>query len=351
MEYIEFPALGWTIEVNPVLAEFELFGIPFSIHWYGVVIALGFLLAILYAVRFAKPRFGIDLDPLTDAVLVSTVFAVLGARIYYIVFYDGISTFWEDPLKVLRIWDGGLAIYGAVIGAFVTGLWMCKIKKINTLAAFDLASIGFFIGQCLGRWGNFFNQEAFGRNTELPWGMTGSIISLGTNGADYNTALPVHPTFLYESLWCLAGFILLHILSKKSYTFKGKLFCVYIIWYGAGRFWIEGLRTDSLMLGTMRVSQLLAALCVIGGIALYFIIKAHSERTPKNLFTERGMLLEEMPADGETAPEEAPEESASTEEGTGDDAAESTEDTPKTEEVKSDEAAENTEDTDNGSEN
>ncbi len=286
MDYIQFPALGWTIEVNPILAQFEVFGVPFAIHWYGVMIALGFLLAVLYAVRYAKPTFGIELDPMTDAVLVATAFAILGARIYYIAFYDGIATFWKEPLKVFRIWDGGLAIYGAVLGAFITGIWMCKLKKLNTLAMFDLASVGFFIGQCLGRWGNFFNQEAFGGNTTLPWGMTGSIISSGVNGSGYDPSLPVHPTFFYESMWCLLGFVLLHILSKKAYTFKGKLFCTYVIWYGLGRFFIEGLRTDSLMLGSMRVSQLLAALCVVGGIAAYTLLKTRATRSPKDLFDD-----------------------------------------------------------------
>ncbi len=286
MEYIQFPALDWTIEVNPILAEFQILGMSFSIRWYGLMIALGFLLAVLYAVRYAKPTFGIELDPMTDAVLVATAFAILGARIYYIAFYDGVATFFEQPLKVFRIWDGGLAIYGAVLGAFITGIWMCKLKKLNTLAMFDLASVGFFIGQCLGRWGNFFNQEAFGGNTTLPWGMTGSIISSGVNGSGYDPSLPVHPTFFYESMWCLLGFVLLHILSQKAYTFKGKLFCTYVIWYGAGRFFIEGLRADSLMLGSMRVSQLLAALCVAGGITLYIILKSRSGRLPEDLFVE-----------------------------------------------------------------
>ncbi len=285
MEYIEFPKLGFVFEVSPVIAEFELFGITFSIHWYGLLIALGFLLAVLYGVRCAH-RFDIKLDPMIDVVLVATVFAVLCARIYYILFHDGIATFWEDPLKVFRIWDGGLAIYGGVIGAFVTGIWMCKLRKVPTLKMFDLASLGFLIGQAVGRWGNFFNQEAFGGNTELPWGMTGSIIAAGTNGADYSTALPVHPTFLYESLWCILGFVLLHILSKKRYRFGGQIFCGYAIWYGAGRFVIEGLRTDSLMLGSMRVSQLLAALAVIAGVVGWFVLKARAERVPKDLFAE-----------------------------------------------------------------
>ena len=280
MEYIQFPVLGWEFSVSPVLVEFTLFGIPFSIRWYGALIALGFLLAVLYAVKTAKKRFEIDLDPMTDVVLVSTLLAILGARLYYIIFYNGIATLWQQPLKVLRIWDGGLAIYGGVLAAFLTGIWMCKIKKVNMWAMFDLASIGFLIGQSLGRWGNFFNQEAFGGNTTLPWGMTGSIIASGVNGSGYDPALPVHPTFLYESLWCFFGFLLLHILSKKQYTFKGKLFCTYIIWYGAGRFMIEGLRTDSLMLGIFRVSQLLALLCVVGGVALYYVLRMRAKKAP-----------------------------------------------------------------------
>ena len=300
-EFIEFPALGWRFDVNPVLAE-DVFGLPISIRWYGVLIAVGFLLAVLYAVRTATPRFGIKLDPMTDVVLVATLCAILGARVYYILFYNGISTFWEEPLKVFRIWDGGLAIYGGVIAAFVTGIWMCKLKKINMWAMFDLASIGFLIGQSLGRWGNFFNQEAFGGNTTLPWGMTGSIIQSPADSDMlnfYDPALPVHPTFLYESLWCLAGFILLHILSKKSYTFKGKLFCLYIIWYGAGRFFIEGLRTDSLAIGTLRVSQLVAAICVLGGLGLYFLLKSRAQRSPKDLFVkaDNSILGEDVSVD------------------------------------------------------
>ena len=305
MEYIEFPSLGIHLEVNPILAEFELFGIPFAIHWYGVMIALGFLLAILYAVRNA-PRFGVPLEPMTDVVLVSTPFSVLFARIYYILFYDGVETFWKEPLKVFRVWEGGLAIYGAVIGAFLAGFVMCRIRKIKPLAMIDLACVGFLIGQCLGRWGNFFNQEAFGGNTDLPWGMTGSIIAAGTNGSGYLTGQPVHPTFLYESLWCLIGFILLHIWSKKRYRFHGQIFCGYLSWYGLGRFFIEGLRTDSLMLGTMRVSQLLAALCVIGGIVLYAVLKGRADTSPADLFAAAADTAE-AEASAETSAETAEE--------------------------------------------
>ncbi len=292
METIEFPKLGWVFHISPVLAEFSVFGLHFSIRWYGVMIALGFLLAVLYAVKFA-PRFGVQLDPMIDVVLVSAIFSVLSARIYYILFYDGIATFWKEPLKVFRIWDGGLAIYGALIGAFVTGIWMCRVRKVSTLAMFDLASVGFLIGQCLGRWGNFFNQEAFGGNTTLPWGMTGSIIRAGTNGSGYDTSLPVHPTFFYESLWCLIGIVLLHLLLKKKYTFKGQIFCAYVVWYGLGRVWIEGLRTDSLMLGQVRVSQLLAAVCVLAGVVAYVLLRNRHNALPKDLFAEEEQTAEE----------------------------------------------------------
>ena len=292
METIEFPKLGWVFHISPVLAEFSVFGLHFSIRWYGVMIALGFLLAVLYAVKFA-PRFGVQLDPMIDVVLVSAIFSVLSARIYYILFYDGIATFWKEPLKVFRIWDGGLAIYGALIGAFVTGIWMCRVRKVSTLAMFDLASVGFLIGQCLGRWGNFFNQEAFGGNTTLPGGMTGSIIRAGTNGSGYDTSLPVHPTFFYESLWCLIGIVLLHLLLKKKYTFKGQIFCAYVVWYGLGRVWIEGLRTDSLMLGQVRVSQLLAAVCVLAGVVAYVLLRNRHNALPKDLFAEEEQTAEE----------------------------------------------------------
>ena len=202
------------------------------------------------------------------------------------VFFGGYD--WSDPGKIFAIWDGGLAIYGGVIFAFGTALWMCPLRKVNTLAMFDIASLGFLIGQSVGRWGNFFNQEAFGTNTDLPWGMTAPLFRRGGRGMGYNAALPVHPTFLYESLWCLLGFILLHIVSKKLYKFKGEIFSLYIIWYGAGRFWIESLRTDSLIIGVsgIRVSQVVAVLSVAAGILLLFLFRAYSRRLPKTLPVE-----------------------------------------------------------------
>ena len=276
-DYVAFPGLG--IEI-PISRGFELFNTGITIYWYGVMIALGFALAVIYALRNYK-RFDLKADPMIDVVLVAAVIAIVCARLYYILFSGNLSDYLADPLSILAIRDGGLAIYGAVIGAFTTGLWMCRLRKVNTLAMFDIASVGFFIGQALGRWGNFFNQEAFGANTTLPWGMTGSSIALGQNGAGFDPSLPVHPTFLYESLWCLIGFIGLHVLSKKAYKFKGQLFATYLMWYGLGRVMIEGLRTDSLMLGPFRVSQLLSVLLILAGAVLYYWLLRRTKQAAK----------------------------------------------------------------------
>ena len=280
--YIEFPKLGWKFAIDDTIVSLPFFGTELTIKWYGVLIAVGFLLAVWYAFCNNK-RFGVRRDPMMDVVLVCTVFAFLGARLYYVLFSDSRQEYFANPSQIFAIWNGGLAIYGGVIMAFVTALWVCPLRKVNTLRMFDLASLGFLIGQAVGRWGNFFNQEAFGGNTDLPWGMTGSWISSYSNYTDgYDRSLPVHPTFLYESLWCALGFVLLHILSKKAYRFKGQIFSLYVIWYGTGRFFIETLRTDSLHFGTMRVSCLVEALSVLAGVILYFVLKGKEERASES---------------------------------------------------------------------
>ncbi len=306
-KYIEFPALGWHLPLSDELFGFTLFGHTFSIKWYGVCIAVGFLLAVIYGLSHAR-SFGLDPDKMIDAILVCTLLAFIGARLYYVLFSDQRDAYFADPKTILYIWEGGLGIYGGLIVAFVSGLIMCRVCKLNTLAMFDIASLGFLIGQACGRWGNFFNQEAFGTNTTLPWGMTGDSIKQGLRGDGFDPSLPVHPTFLYESLWCLIGFILLHILSKKAYKFKGEIFCGYLVWYGIGRFMIESLRTDSLMLGTMKVSQLVAVLAVIGGVVLFFILRRRAMSLPAELAAEGGTLgidAAEATESGEPADAEA----------------------------------------------
>ncbi len=267
MHYIEFPGLGWRFSLDPEIPITD----SFAIHWYGVLIAVGFLLAVLYGMRRAK-ELDIDIDRMIDVVLVATVMGFVGARLYYVFAGNQIATYLKDPLRIFMIWEGGIGIYGGIIFAFGFGILMCRIKKLNVFAMCDLAALGFLIGQAIGRWGNFVNQEAFGGNTTLPWGMTGDIIRSGINGEGYDPTLPVHPTFLYESLWCILGFVLLHLVSKKAYKFKGQIFSGYLMWYGIGRFFIESLRTDSLMLGPIRQSQLVAIIAVLGGGALYYVL-------------------------------------------------------------------------------
>ena len=283
MNPIEFPGLGLTFHIQRV--AFELFGR--SIYWYGIIIACGFLLAAVFCSRQAH-QFGIKRDHLLDMLLFALPIGIICARIYYVVFNaqlyfneDG-KFVWKDAVA---IWDGGIAIYGGIIGGVLTCLVFCRIRKIPFLAMADLAVLGLLIGQCIGRWGNFVNQEAFGSNTTLPWGMysegtrsylMGSTVTV-QNGVTIDPNLPVHPTFLYESLWCLVGFILLFRYIKKR-KFNGDITLRYLIWYGAGRFWIEALRTDSLMLVPsigLRVSQLLAGIAVVAGVAaeIYFTRK------------------------------------------------------------------------------
>ena len=279
--YIEFPNLGWRFSLDN---EIHITG-SFSIKWYGVMIAIGFMLAIMYGIYRAKD-FGLDADRMIDIALVTTPIAFVGARLYYVFFSADTAAYLADPLSILYIWKGGLGIYGGVIFAFVFGPLICRWRKQSVLAMVDIASLGFLIGQAVGRWGNFFNQEAFGGNTDLPWAMTGDIIQSGVNGSGYDTALPVHPTFLYESLWCILGFVLLHILSRRAYKFKGQIFCGYAIWYGIGRFFIEATRTDSLMLGTMKTSQLVAILAILGGALAYLLLRHRARALPKTLITQ-----------------------------------------------------------------
>ena len=258
---ISFPSLG--IDIDPV-REFSLG--PLSIHMYGLVIVFGLVLAVIYCMRRAN-QFGLTEDHILDGVLWVTPFAFLCARAYYCAFRWDLYA--ANPISVLYIWQGGIAIYGGVLGAVVGMLVFCKIKKISLGATLDLVLMGFLIGQAIGRWGNFFNREAFGAETDA-WLRMGLYSPL-TGSITYH-----HPTFLYESLWNALGFVVLHFLSKKR-TFDGQIALGYALWYGLGRTFIEGLRTDSLYIpGTaLRVSQVLAAVsCITAAVVLaYFVIK------------------------------------------------------------------------------
>ena len=249
---ISFPFLG--LEVNPPRG-FQIG--PLDIRLYGLIIVCGLMLAVWYACRRSR-EFGLKSDDLLDGVLWVTPFALLCARLYYCAFE------WEryaaNPISVLYVWQGGLAIYGGVIGAIVGAAVFTKLKRIKLTAVLDLLMIGFLIGQSIGRWGNFCNREAFGAATDSFFRM--GLFNERTGAWEY-----YHPTFLYESLWNAAGFVLLHFLSKHR-KYDGQIALCYAAWYGLGRAFIEGLRVDSLWWGPFRVSQVLAAVTCVAAVAV-----------------------------------------------------------------------------------
>ncbi len=277
MYNVSFPKLGFEFLINPIAFSIG----TFKIHWYGIIIAGGLLLALLYA-YFSAERFNVDKNKLFDCVIVGIVTGIIGARAYYVLFK--LDYYIANPAEIIMISNGGLAIYGGIIGAFLGGCITAKILKVKILPILDIASLGLLIGQGIGRWGNFFNQEAFGTPTDLPWGMLSQ-----------NTALKaVHPCFLYESLWCLLGFVLIHFLSKKFQKYPGQVFYTYLVWYGFERMIVEGLRTDSLYLPfavfgfDIRVSQLLSAVIFIAGIILLIVNRNKEDRFYDNYRRKKG---------------------------------------------------------------
>ncbi|BDF67745.1 prolipoprotein diacylglyceryl transferase [Oscillospiraceae bacterium] len=281
MSTVSFPGLGFAVNVKEI--AFRIFNWP--IHWYGIIIAAGFLLAVYYCCRKAAD-YGIEQDDIIDLLIFAVPLCIIGARLYYVIFYldlyrnpDGSLDF----LRMLRIWDGGLAIYGGIIVAILTLLIFCKIKKIPFLAFADVGSFGMLIGQLVGRWGNFVNVEAYGAPTDLPWRM--GIYDTVNGVYQY---MEVHPTFLYESLWNLVGFLLLALVVAKHRKFDGQIFLGYIAWYGLGRAWIEGLRTDSLYFFStgLRVSQILALISFVLALAV-MIVQLRRKHDPKELWVNQ----------------------------------------------------------------
>lgn len=262
MYNVQFPKLGWEFQVQET--AFQIGNAP--IAWYGIIIAVGFMLAFLYAMASCK-KMRINADKLVNCVLVGMITGIIGARLYYVIFYPG-NKYLNNPMEIFNIREGGLGIYGGIIGGLLGGMLTAKLCKLKVPAVLDIASLGFLIGQCIGRWGNFVNQEAFGSQTDLPWGMVSEGTRAVVNG-------PVHPCFFYESLWCLIGFVLLHIFCRKFRRYDGQVFLLYSVWYGIGRFFIEGLRTDSLLtpFANLRVSQLVAAVAIIAGVILLVVFR------------------------------------------------------------------------------
>ena len=309
---ISFPGLfgDWRFTLSPKLLD-----IGNGIYWYGVLIAAGLLIALWFCMKRA-PRYGLTEDDVIDTVLWAIPFAIVGARVYYVLFYldqfrlaDG-SIDWAETY---RIWDGGLAIYGGILAAFLTAWLVCRKKQLSLWALADCCVAGFFIGQAIGRWGNFFNREAFGGMTELPWRMR-----LWISGTYY---IDVHPTFLYESLWNVAGLLLLCLAVDKVRRFDGENTCFYFLWYGIGRFWIEGLRTDSLYLFNwtiggqpIRVSQALSLVMVFVSLfMLYYHIKLHPHK-PEELYVNIVAARNAAAAEAAAAPAaESPAQATPTE--------------------------------------
>ena len=256
---IGFPGLGIG-EFNVNRVAFKLFGR--EVAWYGIIIAIGMIVAVSYVIYRTREYKGINTDDVIDFTLFVIIFGVIGARLYYVLTSDYDYSF----LEAFEIWNGGLAIYGGIIGGGLAALAVCYVKKIRPQCFFDMLAPGVMIAQAIGRWGNFCNGEAFGSETTLPWGMKLSHVYSSGYVADMGT---VHPTFLYESLWNVLGFVLINLLYRKR-KFDGQIILTYFAWYGFGRMFIEGLRTDSLYVGPFRISQVVgllsfiaAAICIV----------------------------------------------------------------------------------------
>jgi phosphatidylglycerol:prolipoprotein diacylglycerol transferase len=273
MNSISFPGLG--LEIYLRRYAFEVFGL--KIYWYGVIIAFGFLLAVILALRSCR-KYGLVPDNILDLVLFAAPTAIVFARLFYVVF--SWDQYKDNLVDIIKIRDGGLAIYGGVIGALLVAWIYSRKAKLSFLQLADFGIPYLALGQGIGRWGNFVNQEAFGVPTTLPWRMNGNVI----NGYISN-AMPsvdfsewgVHPTFLYESLWDIAVFLFLAYYRKKKKN-DGEVLFFYLMLYGTGRAFIEGLRTDSLYLGSFRVSQLLSVVLLALGLLLFVLGRVKSKR-------------------------------------------------------------------------
>ena len=281
VETLTFPALGWELHLDRVAFRIG----NFSFYWYGILIAIGFALAIFYVFRRAK-TFGLNEDRMVDIIFGAVIGGIVGARLYYVAFrWDYYS---QNLGEVFNTRNGGLAIYGGILFGFAAGYLMCRWRRVKFLPMADAVTGGFFIGQAMGRWGNFVNIEAFGANTSLPWGMSSPVITqyltaheqeLEAMGLSIDPAMPVHPTFFYESMWCLAGFLFIAWYTKRR-RFDGELTLFYAGWYGLGRMFIEGLRTDSLVIGNtgIRVSQVLAAVLAVSALGVWLFVRSKIKR-------------------------------------------------------------------------
>lgn len=267
---IAFPSFG--IEVDPGRS----FSVgPFTVHYYGLIIAIGLVLAIGYACRRSK-EFGLTEDDILDGTLWVTPFAILCARAYYVAF--SWEAYADDPISALYIWEGGIAIYGGVLGAVLGMFVFCKCRKLKFTTVLDIILMVFLVGQSIGRWGNFFNREAFGAATD-------SFLRMGLFNTKTGAWEYYHPTFLYESVWNAVGFVILASLCGKR-KYDGQVALGYAAWYGLGRSFIEGLRMDSLYWGNFRVSQVLAAVTCLAAVSI-LIWQSFRQHDPAKLYVNQ----------------------------------------------------------------
>lgn len=286
---VHFTGIERGFNVSSVLAQFNLFGREITVRWYGAIIAFGFLLAVLWGGRMAY-KWKMSLDKMIDVLIYGTFGGIIGARAYYVIFrWDYYS---QHPSEIIQIWNGGLAIYGGILLALLAAYITCRFNKLNFRNLLDCAGMSLLIGQGIGRWGNFANQEAFGTNTTMPWGMISEKTTmylvdnkknLEAMGITVDPYSPVHPTFLYESLWCLGSFLILLYIYKKRRRFSGQLFLTYGLLYGTGRAIIEGFRTDSLYIGStsLRVSQLLSIVVAAAFLVILVVMLRRAKKNPQ----------------------------------------------------------------------
>lgn len=329
---VQFTALEKAFNVPSILFSFSLFGNQITVHFYGAIIAFGFLLAVLLGGRIAY-TWKMSLDKMVDVLIYGTIAGIIGARLYYV--FSKWDYYGQHPADIFKIWEGGLAIYGGLIAGIIGAFIVCKVRKLNFLNLLDCCAISFLVGQGIGRWGNFVNQEAFGTNTKLPWGMYSSKTSeyltthfneITAKGISIDPYAPVHPTFLYESVWCLIGVVVLYLVCRKFRKFSGQMILWYGVWYGAERAVVEGLRTDSLYLGStgIRTSQLISIIIAAVSLALLIYFTRKYTKNPKPIdgidyFSDKqiggmdfdkipeGAKADEKPADDKPADETAAE--------------------------------------------
>lgn len=299
---VYFAGLERGFSVPSVLADFSIFGMDVQIKFYGAIIAFGFLLAVLFGGRMAY-KWKMSLDKMVDVLIYGTIAGIVGARLYYV--FSKWDYYGEHLSEIPKIWEGGLAIYGGIIGGILAAFIVCKVRKMNFWNLLDIACMSLLIGQGIGRWGNFTNQEAFGVNTDLPWGMWSEKVAeditrnqalYAEKGFSVDPNQFVHPTFLYESIWCLLGVLVLYIICRKARKFSGQIALCYGVWYGVERMIVEGLRTDSLYIaGTaIRVSQALSAGIAIVCAVLLVVLLIKFIKHPKPIDGVDYFLEEEL---------------------------------------------------------